>query len=190
MASFRLETDRIFLRTFKQEDQEALYLLLQDEEVNTFLPWFPVRSLEETADFFQRRIQGRDYYLAVCLKGTDFPIGYAAVDSGEAHDLGYALRREFWGRGIAVEAADALVNQLRADGVAYVTATHDRNNPASGGVMRRIGMKYCYTYEEQWQPKNIPVLFRMYQLNLDGREDRVYQAYWERSKHHFIERDI
>lgn len=32
-------------------------------------------------------------------------------------------------------------------------------------------MKYCYTYEEQWQQKNIPVFFRMYQLNFDGKID-------------------
>ena len=35
--------------------------------------------------------------------------------------------------------------------------------------MQNLGMKYQYTYEELWQPKNMPVVFRMYQLNLDGR---------------------
>lgn len=39
--------------------------------------------------------------------------------------------------------------------------------------MKRIGMEYQYSYEEQWQPKDILVTFRMYQLNLDGQEDRV-----------------
>ena len=190
MAFSTLETDRLFLRSFREDDLNALYLLLRDQEVNTFLPWFPVRSVEETAAFFKNRFQGRDYCCAVCLKEDDLLIGYVTTDSGEGHDFGYALRREFWHRGIAAEAARALVERLRADGIAYITATHDRNNPRSGGVMRRIGMKYCYTYEEQWQPKNFPVLFRMYQLNLDGREDRVYQKYWNLSSHHFIEADI
>ena len=36
-------------------------------------------------------------------------------------------------------------------------------------------MKYQYSYEEQWQPKNFLVTFRMYQLNLDGNTDRVYK---------------
>ena len=35
--------------------------------------------------------------------------------------------------------------------------------------MKRIGMSYRYSYKELWQPKNFPVIFRMYQLNLDGR---------------------
>lgn len=47
----------------------------------------------------------------------------------------------------------------------------------SGGVMRNMGMKYPYSYEEQWQPKNILVTFRTYQLNLDGNESRVYKKY-------------
>ena len=44
--------------------------------------------------------------------------------------------------------------------------------------MKRIGMSYRYSYKELWQPKNFPVIFRMYQLNLDGEQDRVYRKYW------------
>ena len=53
--------------------------------------------------------------------------------------------------------------------------------------MRNVGMKYQYSYEEQWQPKNILVTFRTYQLNLDGNESRVYKKYWELYPVHFIE---
>lgn len=42
MELLRLETDRLILRKFEERDMEALYLLLKDEEVNIFLPWFPV----------------------------------------------------------------------------------------------------------------------------------------------------
>lgn len=54
-------------------------------------------------------------------------------------------------------------------------------------VMRRIGMRYRYTYRELVQPKNQLVTFRPYQLNLDGREERVYQKYWNASAVHFVE---
>lgn len=69
----------------------------------------------------------------------------------------------------------------------YLTATHGRDNPRSGAVMQRIGMTYCYTYRERWQPKNRWVYFRMYQLNLDGQQDRVYKAYWNKYPVHFVE---
>jgi len=74
-------------------------------------------------------------------------------------------------------ACKAVVEQLKKSGVPYITATHDVNNPRSGNVMKSIGMTYCYSYEEQWQPKNIRSTFRMYQLNLDGQNDRVYNKY-------------
>ena len=45
--------------------------------------------------------------------------------------------------------------------------------------MRQIGMKYQYSYEEQWQPKDLLVTFRLYQLNLDGNGSRVYQKILE-----------
>ena len=34
--------------------------------------------------------------------------------------------------------------------------------------MRKLGMTYCYSYEEQWQPKNFLVIFRMYDAALDA----------------------
>ena len=53
--------------------------------------------------------------------------------------------------------------------------------------MRNVGMQYQYSYEEQWQPKNILVTFRMYQLNLDGQEERVYKKYWDNAAVRFVE---
>lgn len=99
------------------------------------MPWYPVKSMDETRKFYEER---------------------------------YASK----------------------DGLPYITATHDRNNPGSGGVMQNVGMRYQYSYEEQWQPKNILVTFRMYQLNLDGKESRVYQKYRDNSAVHFIEPDV
>lgn len=56
--------------------------------------------------------------------------------------------------------------------------------------MKRLGMKYMYSYEELWKPKNITVTFRMYQLNLDGNNKRIYREYWENAAVHFIETGI
>ena len=81
----------------------------------------------------------------------------------------------------------ALFDRLRDDGIPYLTATHDVNNPRSGEVMKRLGMKYMYSYEELWMPKNFPVIFRLYQLNLDGDVERVYREYWNNSSVHFVE---
>ena len=190
MSISRLETDRLILRKFESNDMEALYLLLKDKEVNTFLPWFPVKSMAETKAFYEQRFAGKEYCFAICLKKDNFPIGYVNSSMDESHDFGYALDKEFWNKGIVTEASKAMIGQLSRDGIPFITATHDKNNPKSGSVMRKIGMKYCYSYEEQWQPKNFLVTFRMYQLNLDGQKDRIYQKYWNLSNIHFIEKSI
>ena len=186
----KLETDRLILRKFENNDMEALYLLLRDKEVNTFLPWFPVKNMEETKAFYEKQFAGREYGFAICLKEDTRPIGYIKVDGEEGYDFGYALCKEFWHRGIVTEAGKALIELLKQDHIPYITATHDKNNPRSGGVMQQLGMKYCYSYKEQWQPKDILVTFRMFQLNLDGQEERIYQKYWKLYDTHFVEKDI
>ena len=49
MNTPELKTERLILRKFTDRDINALFLILKDEEVNTFLPWFPVKNIEELA---------------------------------------------------------------------------------------------------------------------------------------------
>ena len=188
-----LETKRLILRKFTENDIEALFLILKDKEVNTFLPWYPMKNLEQAKKFYEERytftyLKPQGYAYAICLKSDNFPIGYIKVDMEEPHDFGYGLRKEFWHQGIVSEAAKAVVGQVKKDGLPYITATHDVNNPRSGNVMKKVGMKYCYSYEELWQPKGFFVTFRMYQLNFDGHDDFVYKKYWDMYENHFVEK--
>lgn len=190
-----LETKRLILRKFTENDIEALFNIYKDEEVNVYLPWFPLKSLEEAEIFFNDKYykaykQDKGYRYAICLKTDNVPIGYVNVSMDDNHDLGYGLRKEFWHKGIVTEASKAVLEQVKKDGLLYVTATHDVKNPRSGGVMKQLGMSYKYSYEEQWQPKDILVIFRMYQLNFDGKNDRVYKKYWDNSNVHFVEKDV
>ena len=68
--------------------------------------------------------------------------------------------------------------------------SHLPHNPRSGGVMRQVGMKYQYSYEEKWQPKDFLVTFRMYQLNFNEKDHGVFKKYWDNSAVHFIEAGI
>lgn len=190
-----LETKRLILRRFKESDIEALLAIYSDEEVNAYLPWFPLQTLDEAAALYQEKYakayeKPQGYNYAICLKSDNVPIGYVHVGDSDSYDFGYGLRKEYWHQGIVTEAGKAVIEQLRTDGIPYITATHDRNNPRSGGVMVNLGMSYCYSYEEQWQPKDFLVVFRMYQLNLDGQKDRVYKKYWENSQVHFVEAGV
>lgn len=192
MSKINLETERLILREFTENDLDAVYRIFSDEEVNRFLPWFPVKTPEEAELFYRTHLDPEHrekniYRCAVCMKKDNIPIGYITVGAADSYDFGYGLRKEFWHSGIITEGAMAVINRLKQDGIPYITATHDVNNPRSGSVMKRLGMKYMYSYEEQWQPKDISVIFRMYQLNFDGQKDRIYKKYWDHSENHFVE---
>lgn len=190
-----LETERLILRKFTENDLKALFNIYKDKEVNTFLPWLPLKSMEEAKVFFNEQYieaykQLNGYKYAICLKTDDLPIGYVNVSMEDSHDFGYGLLKQFWKQGIVTEASKAVVEQLKKDGIVYITATHDINNPSSGSVMKKLGMQYQYSYEEQWQPKNILVTFRMYQLNFDNNKERIYKKYWDNATVRFIETGV
>lgn len=191
----RIKTERLILRRFEPRDLEAVYRIYSDPMVLTFVPVLPLADLEAAKAFLQKEYLSayeleRGYEYAICLKEDDVPIGYVHVSMDKSHDFGYGLLEEFRHRGIMTEAGKALLRQIKQDGVPYITATHDVKNPASGAVMKRLGMKYRYSYKEQWQPRNILVTFRMYQLNLDGTDDRVFWDYWNRFEDHFVEEGL
>ena len=186
----RIETERLILRPFSDGDLSALFVLLSDEEVTAFLPMFPLKDMAEARSYLryiETWIRNGGLYYAICLKDSDLAVGCIHVSGDDSHDLGYCIRKEFWHNGFCTESCRAVVDLLRRMGLPYITATHDVNNPRSGRVMQAIGMRYCYSYEELWQPKNFPVIFRLYQLNLDGQMDRVYREYWDRYPMHFVE---
>ncbi len=186
-----MQTQRLIVRPFTKEDIEAIFTIFKDKETNTFLPWFPLKSMEEAYKFYEERYENsKDYHYAICLKENNIPIGYVNVTNDDSYDLGYGLMKEYWHQGITSEAVAAVISLLQKEGIPYLTATHDVNNPRSGNLMKNVGMRYCYSYEEPWQPKNKTVIFRMYQINLNTDPQFIYKGYWKRFPNHFIETDI
>lgn len=185
-----IKTERLILRKFIEDDAQALFEILNHTEVNTFLPWFTSKSLDEARAFLQERFlsyydKPSIYRYAICLREDNIPIGYVWLSDNESCDFGYGLKKEFWNMGIVTESAKAVVERIKNAGYQYITATHDINNSRSGNIMKKLGMTYRYSYEEMWQPKNFMVTFRMYQLDFNG----IKQTYTEYQKkhHHFIE---
>ena len=165
------------MRKFELRNADELFRILSDEEINRFLPWFPHKTREETLRFMQDSVfadydKAIAYRYAVILRSENRLIGYLSflgIDEKErSGDIGYGLLREYWGKGIMTEAVKALLFRLKADGFRYATATHDVQNPASGRVMQKCGMRYVRTYPEFWQPKGIWVNFNLYRIDLNG----------------------
>ena len=56
-----LETKRLILRKFDKTDIDALYQIYSDEEVNIFLPWFPLKSMDEARMFYDKNYLASGY---------------------------------------------------------------------------------------------------------------------------------
>ena len=68
-----LETERLLLRKFTEADMEAVFAIYSDQEVNTYLPWFPIESYADAQWFFAEQYAElykltSDYKYAVCMK--------------------------------------------------------------------------------------------------------------------------
>src|SRR5262249_42018002 len=105
-----LETDRLFLREFVAEDLAAVCRILCDAQTMRFYPRsFDEAAAQEWIARNQRRyaMQGHGLW-AMDLKSTGEMIGDCGitlqdVDGESLREIGYHLRRDMWGQGLATE---------------------------------------------------------------------------------------
>ncbi len=148
-----LETDRLVLREWTEDDAEAAFAVFGDPEVTRFLgaSGRPHADIEHTRAVLRRRIERTGSprgcgNWAVVEKSTGMVIGGGGLEElerGPDVELFYHFRRDRWGMGYATELTRALIayafttlNLPRVVGVAYPA------NPASHRVMIKAGMTH------------------------------------------------
>lgn len=148
-----IETDRLVLRRFVREDANAVYKnWANDGEVAKFLTWQPHESVEVSRQVVDEWVKEYEdpsfYHWAIVLKENgNEPIGGITVVHADekvlmAH-IGYCIGRNWWRKGIMTEALNAVIDYLFDNtGFCRIESMHDPNNPASGRVMQKCGMKY------------------------------------------------
>lgn len=137
-------TPRLTLRPGWPEDARALAVAIGHEQVVRSLaraPW-PYR-VEDARDFLSLPCAANEARFQIIERTGAFPmiggIGLVPLGHGVA-ELGYWLAPEAWGRGYATEAGRAVVDIARqALGLHRLVACHYVDNPASGGVLRKLG---------------------------------------------------
>ena len=151
-GTFTIETERLLLRKFMVEDAEAMFQnWASDKEVTKFLTW-PAYTRLDTAihilNEWTASYEKPDFYQwAIVPKNLNEPIGSISVvsinEKTQMAEIGYCIGRPWWNRGITSEALSAVINFMFDQvGVNRVQAKHDVNNPHSGLVMKKCGMKY------------------------------------------------
>lgn len=77
-------------------------------------------------------------------------IGAVPTETGEEYDIGWRLRRDAWGKGLATEAARALIDRLFEAGARRVYAQTLAVNERSRRVMERCGLRCVRTFHEHF----------------------------------------
>ena len=159
LGTKKIETARLILRPFVMEDADAMYRnWASDPEVTKFLSWPPYQSVDTAHDILgQWTRQYADscfYQWAIELKTIGEPIGSISVvnfdDRVDMAEIGFCIGKNWWGRGIMTEAMKAVMDYLFDEvGIQRIEAGHDPNNPASGAVQRKCGLKYEGTFRRR-----------------------------------------
>jgi ribosomal-protein-alanine N-acetyltransferase len=172
-----LETERLILRRWVEEDRGPLAVITSDAEVMRyrFARLSPAES-DALIDENERSFEVNRYGLWAVERRSDHRLvgfaGFGTSDFGAAFcpaiDVGWTLARDAWGRGYATEAAAAALDDgFGRLGLEEIVAHTTSPNERSRAVMRRLGMTHDPTddFDGPWYDDGHPyqrfVLYRM-----------------------------
>ena len=147
-----LETERLILRKVKKEDaKEAYNNWCNSDKVSKYVLWdkhSDVNVTEELYEMWENDYQNLDTFRWIVeLKSTHELIGTIDV-MGKKYfkynvcEIGYCYGEKFWNKGYASESLKRVIEFLFEEaGFEVIYADHMSNNPVSGKVMEKSGMK-------------------------------------------------
>ena len=152
LPAYPVCSERLYLRPHREGDLEDLLSFHSLPEVVRYVPW-PVRDREQTRAALQvklgqdaLRAPGQWLVLAVELRATGRVVGEVLLkwesDTSRQGELGFAMHPDAQGRGLAAEAARAVL-RLGFDelGLHRITATCIAGNDRSVRLLTRLGMR-------------------------------------------------
>lgn len=161
-----LETEHLILRKFQQDDYtNAFNNWMSDYKVTEFLRWKPHSSLKESEEIISSWILNyknlQFYQWAIVLKNSNQPIGSMSVveinEKTKKVHIGYCIGSKWWRLGYTSEALECIIKFFFEEvGIIRLESWHDPNNPNSGKVMKKCGLKYEGTLKKaDWNNKGI-----------------------------------
>ncbi|MEE1199511.1 MAG: GNAT family protein [Christensenellales bacterium] len=145
-----LETQRLRIRKLNMHDAQDIYAYSRDPLVAKHVLWDAHRSVGESRAYLRYVLrqyrQGNPSSWGIQLKETGRiigTIGFVWIDSVNASaEVGYSLARPLWGQGLMTEALQAVIRYgFESLLLNRIEAFHEIDNPASGSVMRKCGMR-------------------------------------------------
>ena len=138
-----LTTKRLRLRRPAHSDAASIAAIVGDIDVSRYLARVPHPYTADDAAFFLNQIAPNEWVWAITMREDDELIGMVGLtpeEGGQTAELGYWLAKQYWGQGIASEAARRVVEFGFADlGLPCITSGFFTGNPASGAVLFKLG---------------------------------------------------
>ena len=145
-----METNRILLRPWRDDDAEALFKYASDPDVGPRAGWPPHKSVEESREVIKNFFSNEDTW-AIEHKETSEIIGCIGVlRVGSSNleiaenecEVGYWIAKPYWGKGICTEAMRLVVDYcFNVKNFTTLWGDYFPENPASGKVMEKCGFK-------------------------------------------------
>lgn len=152
-----LATPRLRLRMFTEADAEDVWAYASDPEVSRWVQWDTHRTRDDTRAFLRWTIEAYERPEPSTWAIEDASSGRVIGSIGWASwhpvhgrgEIGYVLRRDAWGRGLATEAVRAVLRHgFAAHDLHKITAYCHVRNAASRRVLERVGMVHEGTLRE------------------------------------------
>ena len=140
-----IETERLILRPFREDDAADLFAYLRAPTAPCFLSLKLADLAEAEAEVRKRAVD--EGSVAICLKQTGQVIGDLFGGAGDEEEdgtasVGWHLNPQFGGRGYAFEAAKALFDHLfRVKGFRRLYAYVEDHNTSSQRLCEKLGMR-------------------------------------------------
>jgi len=157
-----LETSRLVLRPFVEEDLEAIYAMRSDAAVARYLYGEPM-SEDEARSFLERKMavsswenEGDWLSAAAVERASGTTVGDLAFhwvsERDRTAEIGFVFDPRHQGKGFATEAARALLDwAFTAAGFHRVIGRTEARNTASARVLEKLGMRLeAHFVENEW----------------------------------------
>ncbi|HEY4571679.1 MAG TPA: GNAT family N-acetyltransferase [Kribbella sp.] len=150
--SLPIETDRLTLRRYVEDDYDDLLKLQSNPDVTRFL-LYDVRTPEQVKETLAGRLadvpmdrDGQALTVAVILRDTGQHVGEVVLFMNSVEqrtgELGYVFHPEFHGRGFAAEASVELLRLgFEELGMHRIIARLDARNSGSVNLLKRLGLR-------------------------------------------------
>lgn len=162
VSSITLNTIRLTLRPFKEDDIYDFYEYAKVEGVGEMAGWSHHKNISESGKILSLFIRNKNQFAIVYNNKVIGSIGiekyredlFPELKDKEGREIGYVLSKDYWGQGIMTEAIDKVIEYLFKEvKLDFLTVSHFVKNNRSKRVIEKLGFTYSkeFIYSTQME---------------------------------------